>query len=478
MRRELVVATVLALLAPSRVSLAGDLPASDQTGANPPASGAAATSTGPATAAAAGPTSERCTIDAFPARAALDKCITEAKAAHTAATAAREAADTARIRATTARDTAQKALADAKDDAKPGLQVKLDEAQAALTDAETEHGKAVAAEEAAKKELERMEAMRSALDTVTNRAAFAKAHNCADPRVLCFDAKGAEFVKHELPREVNAGEVYVAKVIMTKGQMKNEVTRVAFSNRAARDVTFEISGDQPRTADAQDLLAAAATSDEALVLYKTFTAEAVGDEALEFVVTVTHAVKDPNAADAEPVIDDTRSYVIPVARGYSYYSVALLVAATYRGERTIHRDLSASENTSLEGGLALNIFPGGRRRGVIGYLRATKGWARAFADTLGVQLGTDLNLSDPFDHVYAGIVFEPVAGLGFVAGMSLRTVAFVPPGSDLPGQLDPTDSIPTVDRRVLRPYLGVTVTFDLLDTLARVGSDIRKVKAP
>lgn len=65
-------------------------------------------------------------------------------------------------------------------------------------------------------------------------------------------------------------------------------------------------------------------------------------------------------------------------------------------------------------------------------------------------------------------MFEPVAGLSLSAGVSVRQVAFVPPDSDHSGIVDASTPIPTQQRRVIRPYLGVTVTFDLLDALAKI----------
>jgi hypothetical protein len=131
-------------------------------------------------------------------------------------------------------------------------------------------------------------------------------------------------------------------------------------------------------------------------------------------------------------------------------------------------------------GLALNVFPGGRQRGVIGYARRclTSTVSRCLANNLGFQLATDLDLTAPTDKLYAGLVFEPVAGLAVVGGVSLRKVNVVPSAGELPA-LEATDgSAPTNTRRILRGYVGITITLDLLNTISATSADLKKVKVP
>ena len=73
---------------------------------------------------------------------------------------------------------------------------------------------------------------------------------------------------------------------------------------------------------------------------------------------------------------------------------------------------------------------------------------------------------DNVDRLYAGVVVEPVAGLAFSAGVSLREVEFAPPGTGLPGVGTEDATLEPEHGRVLRPYVGVTLTLDLLETLA------------
>lgn len=350
-----------------------------------------------------------------------------------------------------ATEDAKKKLATAKDE--------LDKANAALKEAQ---GQLDTAKETSKQANQKLADLQKQLDEMEEIAAdpsavFA-AYGCGDPLTICLMSDGTPLtVAESVPTEAIPGDILTVKIFVLNAQSAQGVSAtVTFSQRQPADTMF----DKGQAGASQRLFDIGKRKNPDLVILdNVYTSTAVTDEASEFVIQVSQTSGDKRIS--------TRSFVIAVNHGHSYYSIALLVAATYRGERVIHRDLTQTSDTTLEGAFALNIFPGGRRRGVIGYLVDCQG-KRCWADTFGLQLGTDLDLSTPFDRVFAGIVFEPVSGLAFSTGVSVRQVAFITADSDRPGIVNSTTPIPTELRRVIRPYVGVTFTFDLLDTLAKV----------
>jgi hypothetical protein len=322
-------------------------------------------------------------------------------------------------------------------------------------------------------DLVKQKAALAALQTSRDTIAFSE-HGCSSPLVLCLNREGGVLASDEAPTKIDAGDVLAVKVFTPGETYSTDVFDVSFSQRKALDVPMEPSS--PTQRNTPTGLSAPDVAAVALTMAKYVASEPIDESTDTFTVTFSRSEAGKPAVKLVTVLK------IPVHRGYSYYSVAFLVAVTPRGERQVHRDLSVTTNISIDPGFALNIFPGGRRRGVIGYFRTCGdedilGW-RCVADMVGVQVGADVDLTDPTDRLYAGLVVEPVAGLAFVGGVSLRQVAVVPPNADLPPVLDANDVLPVAERRVVRGYFGITMTLDLLDTISKVGAEIRKVKAP
>lgn len=287
-------------------------------------------------------------------------------------------------------------------------------------------------------------------------------NHCKDELVICYDPAGELTANDQPPAVVHPGDT-VTIVVITNNPVDKQAIVVTFAEQNSQDRLF--SAPPPAAA----LLRAGTPPREPVDYFAlTFPSSPVADDSTELTIRFVHA---PEAA---------KQRIVRVDLGYSYYSVALLVAATFKGDRRVLRDLDTISDHAVDPGLALNIFPFGRQRGVIGYLRKCRivSTGRCVANMLGFQLATDLDLTSPTDKLYAGLVLEPVAGLAFVGGVSLRKVAVVPAAGELPAVEPMAGAAPSDSRYVVRGYLGITITLDLLDTISRVGADIRNIKRP
>jgi hypothetical protein len=133
-----------------------------------------------------------------------------------------------------------------------------------------------------------------------------------------------------------------------------------------------------------------------------------------------------------------------------------------RGTRTITAEHAIVEQTNFFPGVALSFWPWGHRGHALSALERRR-WGRSFGDAIGLQIGTDLDFTRPFDRAFFGPVIEPIAGLGIGGGVAVTT------GQYFSGA--PADStMAVVDRRMWRPYFSLTLTTELFDTLKKLAS--------
>lgn len=307
--------------------------------------------------------------------------------------------------------------------------------------------------------------------------------HCDRELVICVGRDG-ELVQEPsetLPRVLHAGDKVTVLVITNKASEKpdgnkdddrNTIT-VTFAARKSLEQLFAVTPSTDKVAPTPYVVL-------------PFVSDPVPDDTTDFAITFQR-----KATDASPGAD--KQYTIPVELGYSYFSVALLVAATFKGDRHVLGDLTTTADHAVDPGLALNFFPFGRERGVIGYLRRcfdgdvstdanrkaeTRRPHRCLRNMVGLQIATDLDLTNPTDKLYAGLVFEPIAGLAVAGGVSLRKVAVVPAAGALPAT-EPAGGGSIADTRyVVRGYVGITMTLDLLNAISSEGAKIRNVKVP
>lgn len=316
-----------------------------------------------------------------------------------------------------------------------------------------------------------------ALHVASPEEAFHSNH-CERPEIICYDRNGELFSYGEqksdaLPAAVRVGDK-VTVLVLTQQKVSDDekLVTVSFLARKSQDRLLPdslLASD--KEAEELRILEAKAPLPPSYAALPPFASDPVPDDVVDFTIFFQRL-----PSGEEHRVDKTD--VIPVDLGYSYYSVAFLAAATFKGDRHVLRDLGTTSDHAVDPGLALNIFPFGRQRGTIGYIRKCT-WAhprRCVANMIGFQIGTDLDFTKPTDKLFAGLVFEPVAGLAIVGGVALRKVAVVPPAGALPALEAMDGSSPSDSRYVTRGYVGVTITLDLLDTISSIGTKIKNVQ--
>jgi hypothetical protein len=286
--------------------------------------------------------------------------------------------------------------------------------------------------------------------------------NCSDSLIVCITRDGALMDGDVWPSPRPGDKVTV--IVITNVAADTDAVSVSFAGHKSDETLFAPDSDAEISLSLNHEL-----NVDLNYVPLRFISDSIASDSIE--VDVDFVRTGANSKDG------TRSsHRLDVDLGYSYFSVALLVAATYKADRRVLRDLSTVSDHAVEPGLALNIFPGGRQRGVIGFVRRCT-WdapARCFANVVGFQVGTSLDLANATNKLYAGIVFEPIAGLALVGGVSLRKIAVVPSNGALP-PIETTDGTsPSDSRYVVRGYIGLTFTLDLITTIAQVGGEIRK----
>jgi hypothetical protein len=289
-----------------------------------------------------------------------------------------------------------------------------------------------------------------------------RAERCDGELVICVDREGKliQDPVERLPAVVHPGDKVVVLVITNKVDDRNTIS-VAFSARKSLDQLFASHAAPPEKGPPPTYV----------VL--SFVSDPVPDDVVDFMISFQRRTTDTeNGAESQQII--------PVELGYSYFSVALLVAVTFKGDRHVLGDLTTTADHAVDPGLALNIFPFGRQRGVIGYFRKCfdPNEHRCLANMIGLQIATDLDLTNPTDKLYAGLVFEPIAGLALTGGVSLRKVAVVPAAGAIPATESVGGAVPADTRYVMRGYVGVTMTLDLLNAISSEGTKIKNVKVP
>jgi hypothetical protein len=167
------------------------------------------------------------------------------------------------------------------------------------------------------------------------------------------------------------------------------------------------------------------------------------------------------------------SYAVSVNHGQYYIEFGALFPIVVGGSRRIvqtpipgtggERRLTVDQDWSVNPAIVLNVFPGGRRRGVISSFQDCRP-GTTLGDLLGLQAGVDLDLGKPFDRIFLGGVIEPVAGLSFNAGMALVQQEYLPTGYAESMILPTSESFTPTLRYTPRFYFGATLTIDIINS--------------
>lgn len=195
----------------------------------------------------------------------------------------------------------------------------------------------------------------------------------------------------------------------------------------------------------------------------------------------------------------TRTFESAIDHGYYYVDLGLFVPFTVNGKRTIdarnvgsERYVTVDDDLRVTAGIAMNVFPGGRRRGELtpwsnlpecsgnettkSDKRACKRALRSWAEFMGLQIGADLDVRDPIDQFYFGVVFEPVSGVTFSVGPAIMKVDRLPAGV-VQGQLVTSDAdLEPRSRYEARFYGSFGLSLDLVQAVRALRDRLEKEK--
>ncbi len=316
------------------------------------------------------------------------------------------------------------------------------------------------------------------------REKFMKDIGCDRPDILCFDADG-NIGGAGLGSPIRAGTRFQVLAFGEIGKYENHT--ITFELTEIKEISVVIEPGKTATGEQRSTDACTIAVPDDAVGYevlqtKTFTVPktlGVTDIAVEY--TLSKAGK--NVA--------TGLGVTEIDHGKYYIDVGLFVPFVPFGKRTVtarpvggERYLVVDSDLHITAGLAMNVFPGGRRRGELTpwsnrppcwMLRNTKNnnnnnakkqcHAAVAGELIGLQLGADLDIRDPIDQFYFGLVFEPVTGLTLSIGGAVIAMDDLGPGR-AEGQLVASDADldPSTKYRV-RPYTSFGLSLDLVQAL-------------
>jgi len=330
-------------------------------------------------------------------------------------------------------------------------------------------------------------------------------HGCRGQGVLCLSPGGQALVPERVPERLSPGDAIEVKVVgcealNSKVSYSIDITKIASADRLFRQDPTSGAAEDDKGAEGvtieRDRLCTDAASIGVLHQSKVKVPSDDALQRLEIAFT-----SDVSKAEYPNVEAAKTSFSVTVEQGRYFVDLGILVPFVIEGRRRVVAEQGPSSGIrtlSIDHDLPkpspavmLNVFPGGRRSGIFSSFserarcqRSRESYfdcsrtnrRRAAANSVGLQVGLDLDFTDPADAFYLGGLFEPVSGLSFNAGISVRKGQFLAPGR-FEGQLvaDDTDLAPQ-ERYMVRPYLGVTLSLDIIRAVITYAKDARATK--
>lgn len=198
-------------------------------------------------------------------------------------------------------------------------------------------------------------------------------------------------------------------------------------------------------------------------------------------LTCTRIATSPDTPQHPDLTDITRVwphvtsslFSLPATHGNYYWDIGVVFALAPNGTRRVESqqrpgipgdsELTVASETAKLTGIALNLYPGGHRRGVYsGFESKARIW-----DTVGLQLAFNPNMEALSSTFFGGLIFEPVTGIALSGG-----IIFLP-GERL--KRGYTEGMSTSAARsdyvkqdtLVRCYFGATFGFELFNTTAK-----------
>lgn len=277
------------------------------------------------------------------------------------------------------------------------------------------------------------------------RPAASAAAKCDAPLTLCVDAQGQPFDGDELDRVDEDDQLTV--LVLSATPADAGALRVTFSIAHNLDTPTRTTGADKTGLGADD------TGPHYQVVAQA-TSEAIPETARAVRVDVQRKAGD----------DFTRvnRITIPVDHGRYFFEFGLSLTFAYNGTREVIAPAVVEQRTEARGAIGVLYYPWGRDKGRISYLPTLR-------HSVAVVLATDFDFSTLRKDYHAGIGYSPVAGIAITAGVSLIPGQFLADDLAAPA----TGPIAFRTHNVLRPFLGVFVTTEFLETASRALTSLR-----
>jgi hypothetical protein len=278
-------------------------------------------------------------------------------------------------------------------------------------------------------------AFQSALDEAARVAYNAQ---CATPDVLCLSTDGTRF-NGQRDLTLSEGEKLTVRVL---------------SLDPADSERFRV------------VLAIAHNLDSLTRTARVATALGAGDIAFTVVTSATSAATGENDVSIgfelqrrdskEAAYAHVSSGRVKINHGNYYFEFGLGLPVVYQGTREARTATEITTSTEPRAAIAVLYFPAGRHKGQIDYHDSL--WT-----SLGAFVATDFDFTTVQKDVHVGVAYSPIQGLGISAGLSLVPAQFLVGSS----ATTTNGMINTATHEVVRPFVGLFVTTDFLDTASK-----------
>ena len=281
----------------------------------------------------------------------------------------------------------------------------------------------------------------------------AQENRCADLQILCLDVHGHPLLGDDLPDPL-LPDAHLKTIVIGKSELD------------AKDFSLKVAGQQSLETLFQRAPTENAAGTDGAPAYVVLATNEFDVPARVSRVKLTFQY-NPKGGDAE-----RRDYVFDVERERYFLEVGLALPFVYKGERRLvansvpgtgERTLGVEQDWSKQVAIMLNFFPFGGRQSDLIWVGNDPKWA---ASLIGFQIGHSLDIKDPLDRWYAGLVLEPIAGLSLNGGAVLVQGEFVKPNQRLGMLLTPGQSPDADTHAMFRFYAGVTLTLDIVNTIS------------
>jgi hypothetical protein len=299
-------------------------------------------------------------------------------------------------------------------------------------------GKGEPAEDAAKKtDDEKKAAAKKAFDD----------DGCEAPTRLCLRRDGKPLNPKQDRKSLKVGESLEVRVYSTTPESEGAITLTIRAAKSLLRLT-EVTHQDPIGAAMRAKVIGAAV--QFTVARKAISPPAT-DEQDYLLVTVT--LKEEDSDDARPPIK------VPIVGDSHHVEFGAALFAVLGGNRVVTSPATTTADVQPSGAFVVTLFAGERPDRKINFITDP-------LHALALQLGTDFNLSQAVDQkeYYVGAAWSPLKGITLSGGLAIVRGQFLSAGLATP-DLDDEAMPHFTERYMYRPYLGVTLTPHVIDSL-------------